>query len=239
MQGTCYVSHFEGQSFLIDTGQDFTTWAGSSGNTPYMVILTDSGGKQAVGYLGEEGTSYTFGDNIVTNGGMEIDDNWSDLGTPVTNERSSIKAKAGTYSRHIVTDGTTEGIQQTLAFSVGKLYKCDSWCYADIEANTYRLVNAGLGLDSGDITLLLDLWQECDYTRTAVAASGAHQLYNRNNPGADFYIDVVSVREILTPPLTSGVKIYSSLNGSTQSWAAIESGFDPNAIMSYQITEAY
>lgn len=239
MQGTVHISSFAGQSFLIDTGQDFTTWAGESGNTPYMIIVTDSSGKQAVGYLGEEGTGYTYNNNIVTNGSMEELTDWASKGTPTTNERSPLQVRTGTYSRHVVTNGVYEGIYQNLTFSVGKLYKCESWWYPDTQNLTYYIANTGLGYTSGDLTLVLDIWQELTCIATAVASSGNHELYNRDNPVSDFYIDNVSVLEILTPPMTSGIRIYSSPDGSTQSWAVIESGFDPNAVASYRIVEAY
>jgi hypothetical protein len=54
-----------------------------------------------------------LGADILTNGDMELDANWSSYNTPATNERSNVQAQAGTYSRHIVSGGSGQrGISQ-------------------------------------------------------------------------------------------------------------------------------
>ena len=40
-----------------------------------------------------------FGPELITNGGMELDANWNNQGTPTVNERSLEQVHGGNYSR--------------------------------------------------------------------------------------------------------------------------------------------
>ena len=49
--------------------------------------------------------------NLAVNGDMELDSNWSSVGTPTNNERSTEQVDQGSYSRYIKTDAASEGIE--------------------------------------------------------------------------------------------------------------------------------
>ena len=73
-------------------------------------VDTDGDGS-ADGSLTLQRLSYSHDTQLAVNGGMEVDDNWRDLGTPTTNEQSTGQVDSGTYSRHVVADAADEGIE--------------------------------------------------------------------------------------------------------------------------------
>ena len=146
-------------AMLNDTGQDFSPYAGASGNTPYMVVATDTGGKVAWGYPGEEG-----GDDI-----LQL--------TPV---------------------------------QIASVLEASDAADNDYFGTSVSLSSAGAILAVG-----AESWE---------GASGT------NRGGVYSYSCVL--------PADTGVKIYSTKDGSTQSWANVESGFLPNSVASYEVRKS-
>ena len=66
-------------------------------------------------YLYSIKPAFSLGNNLVENGTFETltSSQWLDFGTPTTSERTSAKAYQGSFSYHIVGDGSNEGIQAT------------------------------------------------------------------------------------------------------------------------------
>lgn len=79
-----------------------------------MPILTNQGSRFLGGSRVPADPVPMAGAELLTNGGMEADANWTGWITPSTNERSSTQARTGTYSRHLATAGVG-GIQQGFA----------------------------------------------------------------------------------------------------------------------------
>ncbi len=67
--------------------------------------------------------------DLVTNGSMEADANWTDEGTPPTNERSVTQVYKGTYSRKIITDVAGEGAYQDVTTVPGVEYRAEVYSY--------------------------------------------------------------------------------------------------------------
>lgn len=138
-----------------------------------------------------------YGPELIINGDLELDSNWSDYGTPTTNERSAVQKQSGSYSRHVVCDGASEGIISDY-FSVvaGVNYRIQVWVYVVSGSVSITRTHARL-----DWTTLVSSgtgsWQLLETTMVA-SATGGEQIRIRSAFGAaEFYVDDVSIREIL------------------------------------------
>lgn len=70
-----------------------------------------------------------LGSELITNGTMELDASWPNLGTPTTNERSNAQAHGGTYSRHTVASAANTGASQALTNAAG-YHLLSAWIWA-------------------------------------------------------------------------------------------------------------
>uniref|UniRef100_A0A6M3KE19 Putative tail protein n=2 Tax=viral metagenome TaxID=1070528 RepID=A0A6M3KE19_9ZZZZ len=161
------------------------------------------------GVLARSGVE-TLGSELVTNGTMEADANWSNWNTPTTNEQSNTQVHIGTYSRKFTVDATSEGIvSDTFTTATGTLYKITAWVYPDDA--TIISIGARNGADAAFIVdelkggLIQDAWNEIVhyYTETAGGAGAYFVLNSHAASAGSWYIDDVSVRAVLTgEPLT-------------------------------------
>jgi len=236
-----------GGAMLIDaglTGNGFRPYAGASGNTPYMVVATDTGGKVAWGYLGEEGTGETLGSELVTNGNMETGDpptGWSTYGgTPVLDGVADERdGGSGIQSVEVQRDTSTAAMYRAQgSVTVGKLYFVSGWV-KNVDATSVAIY---LG-SSGNLTVSTSVsgtsWTYVSFYHTLLSLSSVEIGVKVNGSSGDKgRFDDISVKEVLTPPATTGVKIYSTKNGTTQSWAGVETGFLPNSVASYEVRKS-
>lgn len=137
----------------------------------------------------------SYGSDIVTNGGMELDANWDNQGTPTTNERSTTQVQAGTYSRKAVSDASNEGIQQGMTTVVGRWYRMSGYIYlASGSAGTVDF--------RGDNNFFLanisatDAWTQA--IRAFRATDVVHNIVASSNGGGTttFYCDAFSGQPI-------------------------------------------
>lgn len=141
-----------------------------------------------------------IGEQIV-NGNMELDANWPSLGSPEINERSSVKANGGTYSRHIIDSVPSNGgVSQTI----------DMYQYSYLFSARYYLVsgtlkvnirNGGGTLVSSNTYSTTGSWQPIQFNIYLMSGhyGTVEFLNNSNSQSAEFYIDDVS----LLPSYTS------------------------------------
>lgn len=128
----------------------------------------------------------------VTNGDMEADSDWTDVGTPTTNEQSNTQAYEGTYSRHIVADADGEGITQTLTTND------EDWVV--LSARVY-LESGGVKMNFGgaeqDSTTTTGSWI---HLRGFTQASGTSETLQFLSDGgaAEFYVDDVDADSLAT-----------------------------------------
>jgi len=135
------------------------------------------------------------GEQLVTNGDMELDSNWTDYASPTTNERSTTIVHNGTYSRHVVSDVIDKGVVSD-NFNVvsGNKYKVTGWIYV---VSGQGRIQAGSGRLSIDTTVTTTgEWVNVSGTYTATS-SGTDSMLIRSQAGAaEFYIDDFSVQEL-------------------------------------------
>lgn len=226
MQGTVTASMVDGTAFINDSGQDFSPYVGVAGvSKPYMLVAVDTGGKVAWGYIGEEGTGETLGSELLTNGDFsswtgDNPDNW----TVSEGGGANIITQNPPGKCQILSDGGTAYVRQDI-FTANKLYKY----YLTVDTAALGSIRASDGT-SFSYFLYSTTGNKTGY----LTANNALFLISRT-AACNITIDDVSIKQVLTLPANTGVKIYSARNGSTQSWANVETGFNANAISSYEI----
>ena len=152
-----------------------------------------------------------YGDELIVNGTMEADSNWSNYNTPDVNERSSEQAHSGTYSRKVDTNANYEGISSDGYTTVtGNTYTVSFWVYpTNVDSIRVRIQE---GDGSGDVatssgtnptfsSLNLNAWNEVTFTyvESSGGSSGKLIIESGANTGANnsvYYIDDASVKEI-------------------------------------------
>ena len=150
-------------------------------------------------YMGKVGVAPV---EKVTNGSMEADANWTSIGTPETNERSSTYARGETYSRHCV-DSTpsTGGFYQDLTTTATKSYFITLWYYL---VSGTLIVQFSKGDYSAWLWTSSDLttagaWTQVTATQVQSTSGASTRIWFINKSavaGAEFYIDDVTVREL-------------------------------------------
>jgi hypothetical protein len=165
---------------------------------------------------------------LVTNGDMELDANWADLGTPTTNERSSTQAHGGTYSRKFTVDAAFEGIKSDAlgARVIGKAYKLISWVYPD-DSTTVKIAirngdNSGWLYDQETTGLTQDAWNkiEIDYIEETSGSAGYIQYNSGTTDSGTWYIDDVSETK------SGAVALYDQTSISETTWYDKANGND-------------
>lgn len=147
------------------------------------------------------------GDELTTNGDMELDSSWTDVNVPETNERSNVKTHGDTYSRHIV-DSTASwaGAKNTpFTSTTNRIYRISGWYYG-VSGGTppvFRVVYTR-GIDGMGINVYwlstVGSWEyfTVDHTETAGGANASVAVINNSGTNAaEFYIDDVSIKEVL------------------------------------------
>ena len=194
------------------TTLDFTT-VGAANNTAGTYFICHTAANLGAGDVAStvnspakgsfHGTAMLAGSTeLVTNGGMEVDANWTNYGSPTTNERSTEQKYLGTYSRKVVVDADYEGIYQKVSLTSGKLYKLTFYYYktagTSILAAIRRdsddsLVNEIGGLNVATAWTLATLYFVAPATadfNVRFQDGGVHDT--------TFYVDQVSVRQVQT-----------------------------------------
>ena len=145
-------------------------------------------------YLSETLKGFEDSTELVTNGDMELDANWTSYGTPTSNSRDNGQAYSGTYSRKVVTDAADEGIYQDITTEVGKKYR--AWGYAYVSAGECYIekqdtdgTDTATGSSSDAST-----WTRVSLEFTATSTTSRIIFRNDTTAASTFYVDDASVR---------------------------------------------
>ena len=227
-------------AMLIDAGQDFRPYAGATGNTPYMVVATDTSvpAKTAWGYLGEEGTGETLGADLFDAGAGTFDSgtySWAPYASNIiTNDAGALKIQY-VDSSYGASTYLNDSYDLTTNLTVGALYKLSF----DAKVNTGAVaVRLYLGESKNIATITETSFVSKEAYFTSHSETGVQFHMYGMSAGEIIWLDNIVLTKVLTPPATTGVKIYSQKNGSTQSWANVETGFLPNSVASYEIRKS-
>jgi len=147
-------------------------------------------------------------ENLVTNGTMDVDDNWDDFGAPTVNERSAAQAHQGVNSRKFTSAAAGDGIRIKNAaadlFTTvdNESYNVNLWVYPVTADRVHIKVRSGD--DSGFIYdgefggMTPGEWNEVTFNFTEGAATGGVDgayicIYDDAGDKGDWYVDDVCI----------------------------------------------
>jgi len=194
------VDVWQSKDIYITADADAFTEFGSRGDSISQFYIDDIVAKEV--QMGNHGTTTFYGDELVTNGDMELDSGWYNEASPTTNERSSTQAHAGTYSRKYVGNSTADGLRTSyFSLTAGATYTVSLWYYLETGSpgQLIRMQDGdGNNLGTYISASTKDAWTEVTFERTAtVTGSSAHVKIYQNGAGdTTCYIDDWSVKEI-------------------------------------------
>jgi hypothetical protein len=212
-----------GNAFFISS-LDLSNYAGTdSGSTPCQIEVIDIGGKKAKGYMGSAGSGSKLDAELKLDPGFDDDKKWIiNPGWKVSGSMAvATEAASGQYVYQSF-PGDPEAF--------GRLYY---WTIsgAVMTAGATRVLTGGVG--SQDLVE----GTSSGYTNTK-GDSPFHAFGLR--AGSNYFSGMVTAltHQRLIEPWPTGVHIVSEVGGSRRNWASIESGFDPNMIVSWSITSS-
>jgi len=146
--------------------------------------------------------SYKMGDELIANGTMEADSNWTTVSAADINVRSSEQVYAGMYSRKFHCTSAADGIKSDNFTTVGgKRYKISVYVYpvgyTQIRIAMRRGDDTGF-LFANNYALTTDTWNlvEIDFTDTSAGGAGAYlRLTSHLEIDETWYIDNASVKQ--------------------------------------------
>lgn len=153
------------------------------------------------GSLTIEQVEYTLNETErAVNGGMEADSDWTAVGTPTTNARSTAQVDSATYARHVVTDAADEGIEG------------NAW---DLAAHRRYIISARVYPVSGTVKMHVSGMSTFDKISSgtgawetlyavhipSLAVSGCKLQFLASGSAAEFYVDTVSIAEVTVDTL--------------------------------------
>lgn len=189
---------------------NLSTYVGTdSGSTPHMLVVKDSAGREAWGYIGAADAGESLGSELITNGDFsswsgDNPGNWT-----VSEDVNNYVTQNGGAAR-IVSNNTMAVSMSQAVLSIEKLYKY-SFNVVSI-SGICKIGNASVG--TVDIT--------SSGLKTGYFTSLENNWYFKRGGVCDMTIDDVSVKEVLHTQ-QDGVHIMTGLNGTSRGWAA----FDP------------
>jgi hypothetical protein len=213
---------------LVD-GTAFVDFSAAGTLTPYLgyrLILTDSAGKKAIGYIKAAGSGETLGSalnttNATNSAGYPYDtfDGVSATGFHAVSLATAIKV----------------GGTPAISYIAGTLYKT-SFTYTKASGgNVYTVPRLANFYDNIGPTVTRST--SGTYTQygvvTSTTATGTWAFSTA--AAVEFTVSNLSVQQVLTPSST-GVTITSTPGGSTYNWASIEAGFNYNDASGYTYT---
>jgi hypothetical protein len=208
---TAYWPFHEGAGTAVEDivgGYDLTMNNAAGWNTKgpplsrHSLLCEETSGDYTTTYYASRSSTATYGSNIVTNGTMEADSDWTSEGSPTTQERSSTQAHGGTYSRTFTVGAQTEGIRTfgVLSMTKGKRYRLKFWVYPDDTTTVRYAIKSGNGstwLAATDVSgLTQDSWNEVEvfFTETVGGTSGLVAFVSPiGQSSGTWYIDDVTI----------------------------------------------
>jgi hypothetical protein len=147
------------------------------------------------------------GENLITNGTMEEDDNWSDTADPpVINRITAEKCRSGRYSRTFEVDDISQGIKSDVFDTVtASQYTITFWVYpatTTVQLTIRKGDNTGNVVDTSKTGLTSGDWNKVTHTWTETSGgSGAYVVFSSGAlTSGIWYIDDVVISDDDNPP---------------------------------------
>ncbi|MEZ4672578.1 MAG: RHS repeat-associated core domain-containing protein [Anaerolineae bacterium] len=151
--------------------------------------------------------------NLAVNGSMELDSNWTNVGTPTSNQRTPA-AQTGSYLRHVVAAAAGQGMEgNTWDLEVGHTYTITAQVYL-VAGSLKMQVSGTTAFDQ--IASATGVWTTLKAVHTPTSALSNNKVqFIANGAAAEFYVDSVSI-------IKSGIDL--AVNGGMEldsSWASV------------------
>jgi hypothetical protein len=142
-----------------------------------------------------------LGPELVTNGDMELNSDWTAYNTegPETVEQSSEQAHGGTYSWKVFCDAGNEGVKSAvIAVDGSSTYKLSAWFYVPTTCNVRIVTNNSSRLNIDEIfEVAAGSWVNKIIDGVSSSAGNIELRFFTNNSPYQFYLDDVSLKVYL------------------------------------------
>ena len=150
----------------------------------------------------------SLGGELVTNGDMEINGNWTDYVSPVESGQTTGQVHGGSNSWYFLSDGFDGITSDAFTTETDKTYKFTAWIYSDNTTQInirFRSGGDASNLTDGGMTVTQDSWTEITrYYKETDGGSGAYIRFSGQAGSALYYIDDVSVKNVTNPSPAGG-----------------------------------
>lgn len=201
-------SFADNQSWFDHPDKDLSAFA----NSGKMMILRDSGGRLAWGFIGAAGTGQTLGSELLTNGDFSVWTGDNPDGWTVSESGANVITQTGNACS-IVSDGTSVSISQPI-LTTKKRY-LTSINIITVYSGSVKVQYNGYDYGFND-----------NGVKTLYAVALGNNFTVARNTACNITIDDVSVKEVLTPS-AKGVYIYKDAARTLQGWN-MEASFNMN-----------
>lgn len=235
VSGALHIATKDGEAMMFHDSIDWSAFAGTDGGyTPFQFVLTDAAGKVASAYGGAVGGGEALGAELITNGDFSAwtsddPDDWVVSGEDVNNY---ITEDAG-CARIISDNSSAIGMTQDVTVVAGGLYKTCFTIAITATGCRYGLQNK----PSNVYIVPLENYTSdgaIEYIRTPSETTARILFYRYLGSASNYTVDDVSIKHYTDIPAT-GLHLMSAKNGTTRNMASVESGFNPNTVVSVKI----
>ncbi|MCE5334276.1 MAG: hypothetical protein LLG06_06770 [Desulfobacteraceae bacterium] len=230
-------SFADGQAWAEFHEQDISPYA-SSGK---MIILRDSSGNIAWGYLGAAGTGRTLGPDLLSNSVFESTANLIAINASIASVSGGQSGNCLAITRTGSTLSASSYACQTITTASKKLYMIYVYIKTSTADEPYSvwLSQTGVGAISGACYTGASTgsWAKCAFYFVAGSSSTDVVLENMGSLAGTMLFDTAAVHEHLTPS-AMGLYVYKDPSLSSQGWN-MQSGFIMNsAAFTFDIVNA-
>lgn len=230
------LSMVDGAAFV-----DFSAANTLTDHVGKKLIVIDSAGKKATGYIKAQGTGETLGDELVKNGGFDSDTTGWNIGNSALLASVS-GGESGNCLRVTENGATNPHAVQGMSVVQGALYK-SNYSVKQGTSSTYRGYITGSFIYESypvvaDRTSTSEWVAQGPWYRVTIGTGTAWFALIASaaqSSGLTHLFDSATFKQVLTPSAT-GVTITSTPNGTTYNWTSIESGFNYNDASGYTYT---
>ena len=186
--------------------------------------------------LVQNGDFSEIGSNLITNGDFETPvsvSEWANFASPTTAERTTEKAYTGSYSYHIVGDGSNDGTQCAAGqftgdYSIGDIVKITAYVYPITAASNQiktGISNSGRGIFTA-YSVTLNEWNKVEYYATITTASNNYITFLIAGTAGEFYLDDVSAQIVDPNGYWTPEGTWSIEEGVSRRTAALASDYE-------------
>lgn len=202
-------SFANGYAFADDSAGAFQSYLN------YRLVVADSAGKKAIGYIKAAGTGETYGSELLAT--------WINSGDPY----DTLTASGIDLTVAVNAAGTASAYNGSLTITAGVAHKiATSLTLNSGQAPTiFTATEAGVPIDNFGA---LSAGANSDY----FTGLGTEKYLGLSNSDAADFACIFSMKQI-TAPSATGVTITSTPGGTTYNWASIEAGFNYNDPLGY------